>query len=292
MRRLFKEIGLGLRHLIIVGSLFFIWLIFVVASGGGWNAFGRRWDFSNPGAFGDSFGPLNTLMATIAALGALAAYRSQSDELARSRARQQEQDDIQQSDRARLVSREYEADRRAEKASFEQTFFNLVDAWRSVVTAIDIDKSGNIVSAHDAFAVMVSRLEYAYNSAGGNMSVAWTGISQKYRNDLNHYFRFLYHIIKYVDDSGVENKYFYVRLVRALLSEAEIILLALNCEFGDGREKFRTFVEKYALLHNLSVDARIRYGLTDLYAPTAFEFPESDAPSSRDGETQGQQPAK
>lgn len=276
MRRLFSEIGLRRRHVAVVAGLFFIWLLLVVASGGGWNPFALSWDFGNPGAFGDSFGPLNTLMATIAALGALAAYRSQSDELATSRARQEEQDAITQSDRARLVSREYEADRRAEKASFEQTFFNLVNAWRSVLTAIDIDKAGNSVSAHDAFAAIVNRLDYAYSMSGADMGAAWSGISGKYRNDLNHYFRFLYHVIKYVDDSGVDNKYFYVRLVRALLSEAELVLLALNCEYGAGREKFKTLVERYALLHNLSDASRSQYGFADFYGASAFELQHDD----------------
>jgi hypothetical protein len=107
--------------------------------------------------------------------------------------------------------------------------------------------------------------------------VAWQHIAKDYENDLNHYFRFMYHMVNYVDTSKMQDKYFYVRILRSNLSESELILLALNCAYGEGREKFKKLVEKYALLHNLSRDACVRLKLFPLFEHTAFN--RNDAPS-------------
>ncbi|OYW35098.1 MAG: hypothetical protein B7Z42_15690, partial [Brevundimonas sp. 12-68-7] len=68
-----------------------------------------------------------------------------------------------------------------------------------------------------------------------------------HRNDLGHYFRFTYHIIKFARDNFGPDAYEYVRLLRAQLSNAEITLIALNCAHGEGREKFLKWVETYSL---------------------------------------------
>lgn len=283
MRELLRELGVKSWHLVVAGIAVATWLSVIVASGAGWNPLAVRWDFSRPGAFGDSFGPLNTLMATIAALGAIAAYKIQSQELQKSRERQAEQDQIAMSDRARSVSREYESDKRAEKASFETTFFQLLGSWRSIVESIDLTRSGGKAAlAQDAFAVMVKNLEYQRAIASEDQVEAWRVCSENHKNDLNHYFRFLYHLVLYVDCSEVSNKYFYVRLVRAMLSEAELLLLALNCEYGEGREKFKELVEKYSLLHNISAESRVSWKLDDFYSETAFERSAEETASMAD----------
>lgn len=271
LQRLLSAIGLTRNWLAVAIFLALLWLLFIVASGAGWNPIGLNWDFSNPGAFGDSFGPLNTLMAGLAALGAIAAYRSQARELASSRARQKEQDDIALSDRERIARREIEADRRTEKASFEATYFNLLESLRSMVGSIDLKtQGGRTVSGHDSFAVIVRNIDNYAASADGDMSRAWANLSTNYMTDLNHYFRFLYHVILFVDVSSVPDKYFYVRLLRAMLSEPELVLLALNCAYGEGRDKFKELVERYSLLHNLSAGAINKFSLTQLYEASAF----------------------
>lgn len=57
-----------------------------------------------------------------------------------------------------------------------------------------------------------------------------------------------------------------------MLSEAELVLLALNCQFGDGRDKFKILVEQYALLHNISDEAKIKWSLKECYSSGAFEL--------------------
>ena len=65
---------------------------------------------------------------------------------------------------------------------------------------------------------------------------------------LDHYFRHLYRIFKYIDDADKntisdEDKYEYAGIVRATLSQYELIMLSYN-----------DIIEKYALLQNLRVE--------------------------------------
>lgn len=70
------------------------------------------------------------------------------------------------------------------------------------------------------------------------------------RGILDHYFRNLYQIIKFIDSSPVADKRRYTSLVRAQLSPDELLLL-----FYDGvsplGEKFKPLIERYGLLEHL-----------------------------------------
>lgn len=72
---------------------------------------------------------------------------------------------------------------------------------------------------------------------------------------LDHYFRHLYRIIKFVDDAIIieskTKKYEYICILRAQLSDYELGFLFYNCLSDNGREKFKPLIEKYALFNNL-----------------------------------------
>lgn len=213
----------------------------IIASGFGWNPFGQPWNFQNPGAFGDSFGPLNTLVATIAAIGAVAAYRAQKDEL----------------DRVKKAAPRERAE--ALKRDFETTFFNLIQLFRETVKEVDVadQYNGDPVRGRDALKRI---LEDRIGGTRGNDeddAAVFLSIYGQFRDDLAYYFRLFYQILKFVDGTAVKNKMLYVRLLRATLSNAEIVLIALNCLHGGGKQKLKPLVEKYSVLHNISAgDAR------------------------------------
>ncbi|MEZ9187629.1 putative phage abortive infection protein, partial [Vibrio splendidus] len=69
-------------------------------------------------------------------------------------------------------------------------------------------------------------------------------------HELAHYFRFLYNIFKFIDESNIENKKFYSRLVRAQLSDQELILIYYN-SFGPYGKKFQHYIETFQLMDNL-----------------------------------------
>ena len=72
---------------------------------------------------------------------------------------------------------------------------------------------------------------------------------------LDHYFRHLYRIFKFIDESDDRiidkvKKYKYTSIVRATLSQYELVMLFYN---GFYHKKFKTLAEKYALMNNLRI---------------------------------------
>lgn len=188
-------------------------------------------------------------MAAIAAVSAVGALRFQQTELERSKIRQ------------------IEDDKRNAIADFERTFFQLLEHHRSIVGSIDIESGSASRTGQDAFKSIIyyfeRRLQFGHIQA-------WEQTFEKYKNDLGHYFRFLYHLVKFVDSKPSVDRYFYMQLVRATLSDSEILSLALNCIWGEGREKFKALVERYALLHSLSEEKVEAYKLRELFEASAF----------------------
>ncbi|MCD4833384.1 MAG: putative phage abortive infection protein [Bacteroidales bacterium] len=78
----------------------------------------------------------------------------------------------------------------------------------------------------------------------------------KYGYMLGHYFRNLYHIVKYIEEDKslktFELKYKYAKILRAQLSAPEILLIALNGLTYYG-EAFKPLIEKYRLLKNMNL---------------------------------------
>ncbi len=228
-----------------------VWVTVIVASGVGWNPFNASWDFTNTGAFGDSFGPLSAVMAGIAAVSAIAAFNAQQREI------------------DRLKERELDSDRAQRKSEFEKTFFQLMQTFQHIVSDTDIHNTSSVKKGRDAFKSILIKFSNEHFRTS-NQQQAWTNTIDFYKNDLNHYFRFMYHIVNYIDQSEIDNKYFYVRILRASLSDSELTLLCFNCAYGEGKEKFLPLVYRYALFHNLSEESKREWKIENLFDREAF----------------------
>lgn len=72
---------------------------------------------------------------------------------------------------------------------------------------------------------------------------------------LDHYYRHLYRIIKYIDNANYmidrNKKYEYAAIVRATLSPYELVMLYYN---GFSHPKFKELIEQYAVLNNIRCD--------------------------------------
>lgn len=71
---------------------------------------------------------------------------------------------------------------------------------------------------------------------------------------LGHYFRHIYHILKYVDDTHISEGKGYVDILQAQLSNDELYLLAINGISNYGRRKMLPLMDKYSLLENLNAN--------------------------------------
>lgn len=82
----------------------------------------------------------------------------------------------------------------------------------------------------------------------------YKGFYQDYKDDLGHFFRQLYHIVKYIDESDDDEAGRFLKIVRASLSNAQLLLLAYNSISGEGRIKFSELITRHSFLHNLSFE--------------------------------------
>lgn len=74
------------------------------------------------------------------------------------------------------------------------------------------------------------------------------------KGSLDHYFRYLYRILVYIDQSKLiseEEKYDYAAILRAQLSEYELLILFFNGLSYDGKHKAKPLFEKYSLFNNI-----------------------------------------
>ena len=262
---------------IYVLAVFGLWWIFVGLSGHG---VGWHWDFEATGQLGDSFGILSALMASMAAIFT---YQTLVD--TRRQASNAEAEAETQRKAAAVARAEAAADRAAaelrnsarDQAQFrrdsERTYFGLLNLRYQVLADLKTGKGDNQQVGTDAAASMLKRVgpsHYA-NLDTFTYSEGYKYMYSIYSNDLGHYFRFTYHIVKFAKDNFGSSAYQYVRLLRAQLSNAEIVLIALNCAHGEGREKFLKWVEMYSLLHNIDPKDRIRFELDVYFRPRAFD---------------------
>ena len=77
----------------------------------------------------------------------------------------------------------------------------------------------------------------------------------------DHYFRLLYRILKFVDDSKVitdfNQKYEYTAMLRAMLSRYELVWLYYN-GLSYGAKKLKPLIERYAMLNNLRTELLVK----------------------------------
>lgn len=75
----------------------------------------------------------------------------------------------------------------------------------------------------------------------------------------DHYFRHLYRIMTFIDESTfldkdskyIDERYRYASILRATLSPYELVFLFYNGLSYNGNIKFKDLIEKYSLLNNL-----------------------------------------
>ncbi len=144
--------------------------------------------------------------------------------------------------------------------------------------------------------------KFHYGQLGANISPKFDfdTVMKKYmkywnlvQTDFGHYFRNLYRIVKIVDETefytyeelggklnensneyntkNFEARYRYISMLRAQLSDYELLWLFYNCLSDNGIEKFKDLVEKYSLLKNMPKGKLVKQDLIDSYVSTAFE---------------------
>lgn len=171
---------------------------------------------------------------------------------------------------------------------FENTFFQLITLFGSIVNSLDLrnrQTKAVTTSGRECFDIFYKRLRnqltiVVYGGASSNDDLknatieqtleAYSILYSNEKSDLSHYFRTIYHIYKFIDKSDIENKKQYSSIARAQLSSYEQVLLFYNCLHENGKEKFKPYIEKYAVFKNIDDSLIINEKHFDEYDKSAY----------------------
>jgi len=102
------------------------------------------------------------------------------------------------------------------------------------------------------------------------------------QGELDHYYRYFYRILRYIDDSKLidsEQKYSYATILRAHLSIYELLLLYYNGLSDAGCDRLKPLMERYSMLDNMREEKlvfgsceneRVALGVDEYYVDSAF----------------------
>lgn len=245
------------RAMVIIGAIFLGWMAVIIAVTAAdlflpnhWRLAAPPLDFGDTGTFGDSFGIISALMASVAGYFAYRAYRSSQAELADAR-----------------------------KRSGEPTFLNLLERR---FTLIEHVAKGNLAGV-PAIANICAAIRLGVQH-GGNPDKMFKDYTRDARG-LRNLFRYTYHVIGFAEGlfgfdplaTGAEKRkngsYPYVRLLRAQLSDDDLVLIALNALHDPDGAQFKVLLDRYGLLDNMREDDRTLLKLKAAFTGDEFGLP-------------------
>jgi hypothetical protein len=254
-----------------VPAMFVLFVVIVIILQGVlWAAIVQAYPkLSDRAEFGELFGGINTLFAGLAFAALVFTLVLQR------RALSIQQTELE--DQRREIS---EQNSRQETQAFETMLFQMLGFHHEIAKEIRVRIGPQDFAGRTAFRVLADELSVSIANRAGALNApsaitvaqeGYESFHQRFRGVLDHYFRNLYHIVKFIDQSGVKVPRRYTALVRAQLSPPELMLLFYNGLSARG-EKFKPLMEKYSLFEHLD-DAELPLpGHKALYDGRAYDW--------------------
>ena len=224
------------------------------------------------GTFGDMFGVVNALFSGLAFAGLIVTLLYQKEELALQRVELKETREEMKNQRMEFE----EQNKTLKRQRFENTFFNMLSLQQEIVANLSYKEHKGREIFEELY--LSSFILYDETILHGIRAVlnrfGYSVFSSiPLTTCLDHYFRHLYRIFKYVDTSSLiaENeRYEYAAIIRAQLANYELIIMFYNCLSLNGCEKFKPLIEKYSTFNNLRKDLLVNQDDISLYAASAY----------------------
>lgn len=229
--------------------------------------YGAYWVWVAPKIPDDQFDRLNTLFSGLAFWGVIYAILLQKSELSLQRkelalTREEVRGQKEQLEAQNLTMK---------RQRFENTFFSLLDRLTNMVSSMEIPPHGmgNPTKGRDCFSLFCGEFDEEYQRAKhANQNIrlkvaceqTYARFYKRRQHHVDHYFRTLYDIVRYVDLSQFEDKSLYIGFLRAQLSSSELKLLFYNCISEMAAKKFKPLIHKSGLLKNLREELLIDPG--------------------------------
>jgi hypothetical protein len=171
---------------------------------------------------------------------------------------------------------------------FESIFFELLRIHHGLIADMQVNNpvDGGLVTGRSCFRVFYEKLCQLYDDPPHpsessvqsleelillRVDVAYQNLYQSFGGELGHYFRNLYHVIRFVDESQVSEpeRKRYMKILRAQLSSRELLLFFYN-GLSEVGQKLKPLTCKYALLEQLPERDLLNETHTKLYAVFAY----------------------
>jgi len=145
---------------------------------------------------------------------------------------------------------------------FESNFYSLLNVYLSIKNNLNLKKN-------NYFKQLVLKLDSAYDLKNDviiqhdKLIEKYVSIFNEYREDLSHYFRAFYRIIKIIESNpqfSDEEKTFYSKIMRSQLTDNELIILYYNSYTVAGY-KTRKYILKYNLLKHIPIFSKPEFKL-------------------------------
>ena len=255
-------------------------------------------DYEKRGQFGDMFGFIGALFSGLAFAGLIVTMLQQREDLqnqkdeiklqrqdleAQTEALKLQKEEIAQTNKELELQRKemVEQNKTIILQRFENTFFNMLELQQTIVNELRYELVNVEYKGRNVLSIQYKQIQRSVyddkqlkpdDSIGKYLQCYYAYVSN---GNLDHYFRHLYRIIKFVDASqcltNVE-KYNYLCLLRAQLSKDELLMLFYNGLSDYGNEKFKPLIEKYAIFKNIRSNFLLRDNHYALYASGAYDY--------------------
>ena len=263
MRRSYRNTEKSLYWLFVLAALFVL-VIFSI------NVFVNKPDIMGP--WGDFFGGvLNPLLTFLTFTGLLITIILQQTELKDSRREFKRSADA-------LVAQ----NKSTERQIFESTFFQMLSLHNTIIDSIQLtNRSNEHRQGRECFVTFYSYFSERYERHSSIQKLerrkvdelaaindAFRDFWDRNQRYLGHYYRYLYNIVRFINEKRPDEET-YIRILRSQISDQELLLLFYNCMTPQGH-KFKTLVEKFALINNIDKGQLLNKQHEFLISPSAF----------------------
>lgn len=175
-----------------------------------------------------------------------------------------------------------------ESQQFESAFFALLGQQRDILQNISGEFVNNQGEKHIEYGakfmntiredLAIRLLELSYepeilkkekiNILKVRVNSIYLDLFKNHVEQLGHYFRHLYHLIKFIDSHCVTSPQPYVDIVQAQMTTDELYLSAINGISHFGRKRFLPLLDKYRFFENLMIEeSDVGNDLIDIFYP-------------------------
>lgn len=220
------------------------------------------------GTFGDMFGGLNALFSGCAFVGVIVAVLMQSAELRLQREELAETREVLDDQKEQLEAQSTTLI----KQNFENTFFQLIQYYDAVLSGVGTESSSGKVYLKR----LISNYSLQFQNKFGKDYSVDIGSASDFSEDffgaraeaVESYFDTLLTIFRFIKNSSLENKQFYVEVIRSKMTTTELEALfyyGLNRSAG-----LRVHFEEFRFFKGLRVEKLCNTTLFNHYAPSSF----------------------